>query len=308
MRVREGCRGGREQFTWNSLKDQEFKDRECYLGQSTKVGMMGKFGRYQLHDWYARKRDTAESISSERSAVQQYEEELMQEALGLKPKKLLLAKRQLTEEELKEFLKAEKSADKKGREAMGPQKKLVKNEYGEQVSTSNEDFVADAARDAPVKGLGFASHRDAKLEQIKAKILGTVDQMQGSKYCPIKVEDDDGKVEPMKPEAVKLEQVKEEAEDEEGRRQASAPLMQAKEEPEDEQRGSVKRHRSDEDSAERQRRKAQKKEKQLKKAEKKLRKQEKKTAKLEKKMAKRAERMASKAQGRRSVSSSSSSS
>ena len=56
VRVREGCRGGQEQFKWNSLRDEEFKDRECYLGQSTKVVMMGKFGHYYKHDWYAQKK------------------------------------------------------------------------------------------------------------------------------------------------------------------------------------------------------------------------------------------------------------
>merc|ERR1719335_1638417 len=116
MKVRDGCRGGSEQFTWNSIKDQEFKDREQYLGVSTKVGLMGKFGKYYVHDWYNRKRDTTESIESERSAVKAYEDELMQEALGLKPKKLLLAKKQMSEEEIKEYLKpeAEKTAQSHG--------------------------------------------------------------------------------------------------------------------------------------------------------------------------------------------------
>ena len=109
VRVREGCRGGQEQFKWNSLREQEFKDRECYLRQWTKVGMMGKFGYYCKHDWYAKKRDSAESRESEMDAVKAYEHELMQEALGLKPKNLILSRRQLSVEDLDEFLKKEKS-------------------------------------------------------------------------------------------------------------------------------------------------------------------------------------------------------
>jgi len=93
MYTREGCRGGREQFKWDSLKEQDFKDREQYLGISQKVGLMGKFGRYYVHDWYAKTRETATSISEEKDAVKAYEEELMQEALGNKPKKLLLARK-----------------------------------------------------------------------------------------------------------------------------------------------------------------------------------------------------------------------
>lgn len=182
MRIREGCRGGSEQFTWNSLKEQEFKDREQYLGGSTKVGLMGKFGRYYQHDWYSKKRDTAASIDDEKTAVKAYEDELMQEALGLKPKKLLLAKKQLSEEELKEFLKKdnEKNGDKKGREQMGPQAKIVRDELGNEMASSNEAFIAEAARDAPIKGLGFAIHRTAKLEEIKAKTLGTEGELKGS--------------------------------------------------------------------------------------------------------------------------------
>merc|ERR1711907_517771 len=99
---------------------------------------MSKFGRYYVHDWYARKRDSAESIENERETVQQYEEELMQEALGLKPKKLLLAKKQLSEEELKELLKrdTEKRAEAGGRELMGPQKKTVTDGQGQEVEAN----------------------------------------------------------------------------------------------------------------------------------------------------------------------------
>merc|ERR1719433_1989535 len=105
----------------------------------------------------------------------------MQEALGLKPKRLILSKHQMTDEEMKEILRTDKPPDKQGREAMGPQKKIVTNENGEQIETSNEDYVAEVARDAPIKGLGFASHRTAKLERIKAETLGTVSELQGSK-------------------------------------------------------------------------------------------------------------------------------
>ncbi|CAE8721457.1 unnamed protein product, partial [Polarella glacialis] len=149
------------------------------LRSAREVGTMSKFGKYYKHDWYAQSRDTAENISEERQSVQAFEEELMQEALGLKPKKLLLAKVQMNEQELKEFLKAKKGEDKNGREVMGPQKKIMTNEYGEQVSTSNEEYIGDAFRDAQIKGLGFAHHRDAKLEKIKAEVMGTKSELKG---------------------------------------------------------------------------------------------------------------------------------
>mmetsp|Transcript_92748 Transcript_92748/g.239536 ORF Transcript_92748/g.239536 Transcript_92748/m.239536 type:complete len:316 (-) Transcript_92748:245-1192(-) len=310
VRTRDGCRGGREQFTWNSIKDQEFKDREQYLGQSTKVGMMGKFGKYHLHDWYARTRETAASIDSEKAQVKAFEEELMQEALGLKPKKLMLAKKQLSEDEVKEYLKRDdqKNADKKGREVMGPQKKIVTNEYGEQVAASNEDYIGEAAREAPVKGLGFASHRTTKLEEIKAATLGTESQLQGTKSCSSKADPD------LKAEV--KQEVKAEPQEDEDRGAAGSGSahgiaevklkeeVKIKEELDAEGRRLDKKRRREEETPEQRRaRKAAKGEKKTKKAEKKLKKAEKKAKKAAKK-----EKKAAKAARKMSTSSSSSSS
>jgi len=309
VRIRDGCRGGSEQFKWNSIKEQEFKDRECYLGASTKVGMMTKFARYYVHDWYAKKRETTDSIDNERNAVQAYEEELMQEALGLKPKKLLLSKRQLTEEEMKDLLKRddERGGDSKGREVMGPQKKVMKNEHGEEVATSNEEMVALAARDAPIRGIGFASHRTSKLEEIKAKTMGTVGSLDGTAARgPVSAEQ-------IKAEEVKFEAVKNELQggsssSTAGQRVKEEDGVEVKEEVKEEhregeeERHKSKRHRADEDSEARKRRKAAKKEvkkeKKKKKAEKKLRKAEKKLMKQEKKEQKAAKREATKRGGR----------
>lgn len=299
VRIKDGCRGGREQFTWNSIKEQEFKDRESYLGQSTKVGQMGKFGKYYLHDWYARKRDTTASIAEERGAVQAYEEELMQEALGLKPKKLLLAKKQMNEEELKEFLKSKKNDE--GREAMGPQKKVMRNELGEEVVTSNEDQMAQAVRDGTLKGLGFASHRDAKLERIKAQTLGTESELKGLKELPKA---------PIKGEVMKLEvksEVKTEIES-----TPSGP-SQVEAEVKEEVKEEVN-SRFEEDTKMEKDKKEKKKDKKAKKAAKKLKKMEKKAAKKDKKAKKEAkllqiERAMQEARGvKRKKSSSSSSS
>jgi len=274
VKIKDGCRGGREQFTWTSIKEQEYKDRESYLGQSMKVGQMGKFGKYYMHDWYARKRDTTASIAEERGAVQAYEEELMQEALGLKPKKLLLAKKQMNEEELKEFLKSKKEDN--GREAMGPQKKVMRNELGEEVVTSNEDMLAEAVRDGTLKGLGFASHRDAKLERIKAQTLGTESELKGLKELPKA---------PIKGEVMKIE-VKSEVKMEPGAdagdlKEDAAQAVQAADEKDALKAEAALRYAEEE--MPKKDKKTAKKDKKLKKAEKKLKKMEKKAAKKEKK-------------------------
>jgi len=286
MYTREGCRGGREQFKWDHLKEQEFKDREQYLGVSTKVGLMAKFGRYYVHDWYAKKRDTTESIEDERQVVQQFEEELMQEALGLKPKKLLLAKKQLTEAELKEFLKqdSEKRTDQKGREQMGPQRKTMTDAAGQEVAP-DELFT-----DARINGLGFAAHRNAKLEKYKAETLGTEAKLEGIKY-EIKKEVKD---EPMTDtECLRLgppilggsssSSMKKEEE-------GAALKTEVKDEPAQIPVG--KRRHEDEDEVETKHRRAEKKSKKQKKAEKKAKKKVKKAAKKEKKAAKRAAKVA----------------
>lgn len=323
MRIRDGCRGGTEQFRWDSVKDQSYKDREQYLGATTKVGMMGKFGRYYCHDWYTKSRESVESIETERSRVQEFEEELMKEALGLKPKKLLLAKKPLTEEELKEVLSKERSEGRKGRDLMGPQKHLVTNEMGEQVVAS--DIVEEAARDASIKGLGFASHRTAKLEEYKSKVLGTEGQLEGAKNpgmpSIIKLENDADIIklgDPGLKQELKSERLDQHIKDEAVDGHASG----VKEEPsevkselpeEDDLPRSSKRRRIDhhggrhaegarEGSEEKRRRKIEKKEKKRKKAEKKMKKQEKKA----KKAAKLAARLSKKA--KRSSSSASSSS
>jgi len=295
MYTREGCRGGQEQFKWKDIKEQDFKDREQYLGASTKVGTMAKFGRYYVHDWYAKKRDTASSIAEEREDVQKFEEQLMQEALGLKPKKLLLAKKQLSEEEIKEILKkdSEKNADKQGREMMGPQK-------GDTICDANGEEVEASIllSDAGVKGLGFAAHRNAKLEKYKEEILGTESKLEGIKFEGMKTE---------KTESIKIEEVKNEPmTDTECLRlggassSSSAGVKKEEEKPdmktevkdeikkEPAEASASKRHREAEaaDDEDSKRRKSEKKAKKSKKAEKKAKKKVKKAAKKVKKAAK----------------------
>jgi len=330
MYTREGCRGGRDNFKWGDIKEQDFKDREQYLGASMKVGLMAKFGKYYVHDWYAQKRDTATSIDEERQAVQQYEEELMQEALGLKPKKLLIARKELSPEELAQVLmkETEKRTDQKGREQMGPQKgTMVDDANGQEVEASI------LFTDARIDGLGFAAHRNAKLEKYKSDVLGTESKLEGIKCETMKSE---VKSEPMTEEekfrlgpggskssssasGAKKEEVKAEVKAEGAavmKPDADAVLKaedDIKNEPADP--SGSKRHREDEDPEERKRRKAEKKakkDKKQKKAEKKARKKVKKATKKEKKAVKIAaklvqERLATRGKGGSSDSSSSSS-
>lgn len=86
---REGVRGGREQFSWDSLKTQSHRDRQQYLGYSTKLGVAGRFGKYDRNDWWRTEQSSSSSksqLEAERLDAQKLEENLMMEALGLKPK------------------------------------------------------------------------------------------------------------------------------------------------------------------------------------------------------------------------------
>merc|ERR1711915_639420 len=77
------------------------------------------------------------AIDEEREAVQKFEEELMEEALGLRPKKHMLAKQKMTPEQMKEYFKEQKKLTKEER---------IKEEEG---------------NDKKQQGLGFAPHRTA---------------------------------------------------------------------------------------------------------------------------------------------------
>lgn len=318
MYTREGCRGGRDNFKWDTLKEQDFKDREQYLGGVMKTGLMGKFGRYYVHDWYTKSRDKAASIEEERKSIQEYEEELMQEALGLKPKKLLIQKKQLSEEELAEFLKkdSEKTAEQqKGRDIMGGQNKNMAMDNSGQMVEADKLYA-----DSRVSGLGFAAHRNAKLEKYKAEVLGTESKLEGIK-CEIKSE---VKNEPMTDtDRLRLgpggassssSGVKKEEKVEvkpEGELKVEAEIKEIKDEPVAADPQASKRPHEDEDPEERKRRKAEKKEKKdkkKKKAEKKAKKKVKKAIKKQKKADKLAAKLSGRGGGRQASSTASSSS
>lgn len=75
-----------------------------FTGQSVRVGVQGKFGRFSTNDWWIRKRENPEQLREEQEIVKRFEEELMQEALGVKPKRLLLIRGELTDEQKRELI------------------------------------------------------------------------------------------------------------------------------------------------------------------------------------------------------------
>lgn len=125
--TRGGVRGGREQFKWDSLKSMSTKEREHYLGSIVHVGVPGKFGQSNKHDWWkgtAKSSESSSSVREEKSRVKDMEAELMQEALGLKPKRLMLSKNKLSSDQVDDILKKEEHASGQTEESRGKKANL----------------------------------------------------------------------------------------------------------------------------------------------------------------------------------------
>lgn len=128
---RGGVRGGRDQFNWDDVKVDKY--RENYIGHSLKAPV----GRWQkgkdLH-WYAKdkksKQADIDAAKEEIRRIKEEEEQAMREALGLAPK----------------------------RSSKPQANRLDKHEFSELVKRGStaEDLGAGHAEAAHVQGLGFA--------------------------------------------------------------------------------------------------------------------------------------------------------
>lgn len=108
--TREGVRGGREQFKWDTLKGQRNRERQNYLGVTAKLGVSAGFGKYNTNDWWRSEDKNTESSSSlndEKQSIKSKEDQLLMEAMGFKPKRLMLVKDQLDSNAIEGFLKKE---------------------------------------------------------------------------------------------------------------------------------------------------------------------------------------------------------
>ena len=84
-----GTRGGKDQFNWEIVKDVGYKNRECYLGYSTKIGHLDKAGKWKRNDWYkGGVQDAQKTTDEKRREIRLKEQEAMDIALGLKRREM----------------------------------------------------------------------------------------------------------------------------------------------------------------------------------------------------------------------------
>ena len=53
--LRGGNRGGKDKFDWEEVRAQDWKDRNCYLGASEKLGSLERNSKWIKNDWYKNK-------------------------------------------------------------------------------------------------------------------------------------------------------------------------------------------------------------------------------------------------------------
>jgi len=83
--IRGGNRGGWSLFEWEKVRERPYRDREMYLGNSAKIGVLDKGGKWRKKDWYLHKNhlDSGETLSHQMSEAMRRDQMRMNAALGL---------------------------------------------------------------------------------------------------------------------------------------------------------------------------------------------------------------------------------
>jgi Multiple myeloma tumor-associated len=52
-------KGGTKEYNWDAVRQMSYKDRECFLGYTTKIGYLDKGGKWKKSDWWTQVDDDA---------------------------------------------------------------------------------------------------------------------------------------------------------------------------------------------------------------------------------------------------------
>ena len=85
VELRGGPRGGKDQFSWETVKNMPYNHREMYLGVSSKIGVLDKGSKYRKKDFFNQytKLDTGDKMREDRKKALREDERRMAAALGL---------------------------------------------------------------------------------------------------------------------------------------------------------------------------------------------------------------------------------
>ena len=83
---KQTMKGGTADFNWEDVRYMNYKDRECYLGYTVKIGFLDKGGKWKKKDWWTKgdesdKDDNA--VTAEFMKEKMADEKRMRVALGL---------------------------------------------------------------------------------------------------------------------------------------------------------------------------------------------------------------------------------
>jgi Multiple myeloma tumor-associated len=79
----DATKGGNQQFNWNTVKDMSYKDRECFLGYTTKIGVLDKGGKWNKRDWWTTLDGDQGPSAEELKRVKEEDKQRLRVGLGL---------------------------------------------------------------------------------------------------------------------------------------------------------------------------------------------------------------------------------